>query len=344
MPFIAHRRYPLALGVTVAAFLALAGLHSAFYGLQLFAILCGDRPARRPASFPGGAGGEPAGDAGRTGAATSRRDDVVGLDVVTAGDGRGVAGRGTDRQPAGLAGDGGTRATLERERVERDRQAALAERIRIARELHDIVAHSSAWSPSSPQPYHLLDNPTEAARSPSSDDEPVGDGRDAPARRRAPRRRRATRHPDTDARRGRPAALIAQLRAAGLGVDYAVEGSIDDLPAGIDTSAYRIVQEALTNVIKHGGPIAHGDGRRDADTLRIGVHDDGAPTPRRGPLASAGGHGLIGMRERVAVFGGRLPHTHDPAAGSMSPRPCRSHHRRIRIPDGSRRSADLSTR
>jgi signal transduction histidine kinase len=95
-------------------------------------------------------------------------------------------------------------------------------------------------------------------------------------------------------------ALVSQVREAGLDVDLRVEGERRAVPAGVDLSAFRIVQEALTNVLKHAGPA------RAAVTLRyrpgeieLEVVDDGATAPHDGR-----GHGLLGMRERAAVVGG----------------------------------------
>src|SRR6266571_8927049 len=98
--------------------------------------------------------------------------------------------------------------------------------------------------------------------------------------------------------------LVTQVRAAGLPVELHVDGARRELPIGIELSAYRIVQEALTNALKHAGD-AHvsvhlGYGR---DSLEIEISDDG--TGARSPVSS-GGHGLVGMRERVALYGGRL--------------------------------------
>ncbi len=95
--------------------------------------------------------------------------------------------------------------------------------------------------------------------------------------------------------------LLAQVRESGLPVELAVEGGRRPLPLGVDLSAYRIVQEALTNALKHAGRasvevcIRYGPGE-----LEIEVLDDGGGTGN----GHVGGHGLAGMRERVAVFGG----------------------------------------
>jgi signal transduction histidine kinase len=100
-------------------------------------------------------------------------------------------------------------------------------------------------------------------------------------------------------------ALLAQMREAGLTVDLEIDGPARPLPPGVELSAYRIVQEALTNAIKHAEcrhvrvAIRYTDG-----DVELEVADDG-----RGAGDGAGGHGLVGMRERVAVFGGSLEAT-----------------------------------
>jgi len=107
--------------------------------------------------------------------------------------------------------------------------------------------------------------------------------------------------------------LVGQLREAGLPIDLAVDGSPSGLPVGIELSAYRIVQEALTNVLKHAGD-AHATVRvrYGADSLELEVIDDG-----RGETADAvrGGHGLVGMRERVALYGGQFTAGRRPGGG-----------------------------
>ncbi len=97
--------------------------------------------------------------------------------------------------------------------------------------------------------------------------------------------------------------LVAQIREAGLPVEVEVEGEPVELPPGVDLSAYRIVQEALTNALRHAGPAhAHVRVRYRADELELEITDDG-PGATNG---DGGGHGLVGMRERVAVYGGEL--------------------------------------
>jgi signal transduction histidine kinase len=119
-------------------------------------------------------------------------------------------------------------------------------------------------------------------------------------------------------------ALAASVRAAGLPVNLVIEAGTAALPAAVDVSVYRIVQEALTNVLKHAGParadVTIGCAR---ETVTIEIADNGTGEP--GKQTPAGGHGLAGMRERAAIFGGEL------AAG---PRPGGGFAVRARLPLG----------
>jgi signal transduction histidine kinase len=192
-------------------------------------------------------------------------------------------------------------------------QATAAERARIARELHDIVAH------------HLSVIVLQAAGARASG-KPAGaalekienSGRQALAETR--RLLGVLRDPDDETGFapqpgiGDLDALAASVRAAGLPVKLVIDGDPAPLPAAVDVSVYRIVQEALTNVLKHAGPA-----RADvmigcsADTVTIEITDNGTAEP--GQPASPGGHGLAGMRERAAVFGGELAAGPRPGGG-----------------------------
>jgi signal transduction histidine kinase len=98
--------------------------------------------------------------------------------------------------------------------------------------------------------------------------------------------------------------LVTDIRGAGVQVDVEIDGDRHDLPPGVDLTAYHIVQEALTNVLKHAGPAtATVTVGYEPDAVRLEVVDDGRGVNGR---ASGGGHGLVGMRERVAVYGGTL--------------------------------------
>jgi signal transduction histidine kinase len=104
---------------------------------------------------------------------------------------------------------------------------------------------------------------------------------------------------------GELAALADTVRAAGLPVDLDIDVDAAVLPAAVDLSVYRIVQEALTNVLKHAGPARAEVTIGCADeAVTIEVADDG--TRSSGQPPPAGGHGLAGMRERAAIFGGEL--------------------------------------
>jgi signal transduction histidine kinase len=122
--------------------------------------------------------------------------------------------------------------------------------------------------------------------------------------------------------------LAASVRAAGLPVNLVIDGNLAALPAVVDVSVYRIVQEALTNVLKHAGPArAEVTIGREQDTVTIEVTDDG--TGQYGNGSPGRGHGLAGMRERAAVLGGEL------VAG---PRPGGGFTVRARLPLGDRLS------
>jgi signal transduction histidine kinase len=106
--------------------------------------------------------------------------------------------------------------------------------------------------------------------------------------------------------------LVEQVQAAGLPVQVAVEGEPRELPPGVDLSAYRIVQEALTNALKHAGPArARVLLRYRTDELELEIADDGPGTGD----GSGAGQGLIGMRERVSVYGGELEAGRRPGGG-----------------------------
>jgi signal transduction histidine kinase len=200
-------------------------------------------------------------------------------------------------------------AQLEREREEKARLAVAEERARIARELHDVVAH------------HLSVAIIQIVA--ALGELPGGGRSDGPARHLRPaeescrqalgemRRlldvlRTEDAEPQLAPSPGLAALddLVAGVRSAGLPVEVAVEGTPAELPTGLDLTAYRIVQEALTNALKYarGAPtlltVRYGGG-----TIEVEVVNEG----RGAPSGSDGsGRGLVGMRERVALYGGRL--------------------------------------
>ena len=192
------------------------------------------------------------------------------------------------------------------EQLAREQEVALAgERARIARELHDVVAHSvSVMTVQAGAARLLLDEDPARAREPLLAVEETG--RQALAEmRRLLGILRAEERPAALAPQPGVAdvdALVEQVRAAGLPVDVVVDGEPKPLPPGVDLAAYRVVQEALTNALKHAGAArAEVSIRYGESALEVAVTNDGH-VRRNGP----GGHGLVGMRERVALYGGEL--------------------------------------
>jgi signal transduction histidine kinase len=234
---------------------------------------------------------------------------------------------------------------LERERELEARRAAAEERARIARELHDVIAHNVSMMVVQAEagPVAVERDPAIAAA--------AFDTIGATGRQALGEMRRLLGVLRSDDERSGPSlgpqpgldqlpALVDQVRQAGLETRLRVEGEPRPLPPGMDLSAYRIVQEALTNAVRHAGPgtatvlVRYGDG-----DLRLEVLNDrrprgaGAPAGRRsGGLTAPGsangaegsrargpgngsGHGLIGMRERVNLFGGELDAGPRPGGG-----------------------------
>ena len=246
-------------------------------------------------------------------------------------------------------------ALLEQEALQRERVAVGEERARIARELHDVVAHSVGGMVAQAQgARRMLDRDPERAREALEAIERAGRNALDEMRRSVGVLRRS------DAAADAPLApqpgmedlpaLVEQARASGLDVELQTAGEPSPLPAGVDLSAYRIVQEALTNARKHAGPVrARVAVRYAADAIELEISDDGAPDPgpsgagtsagRKAPQAapdrasrddagdgrepslggaangagrgaaspsSGSGQGLVGMRERVALYGGEL--------------------------------------
>jgi signal transduction histidine kinase len=193
--------------------------------------------------------------------------------------------------------------TAEREREERARRAVAEERARIARELHDVVAHAiSVIVLQARGGRRSLDEPDEARRALDAI-ESTGTQALAEMRRLLGLLRQEddelslAPQPSLSSLDG----LAAQVTEAGLPVEVTVEGRVRELPPGIDLSAFRIVQEALTNALKHAGPAtAHVVVRYGEDELELEIVDTGPGDV----AADGGGHGLLGMRERASLYGG----------------------------------------
>jgi signal transduction histidine kinase len=201
-------------------------------------------------------------------------------------------------------------AHAEAEREAETSRAAAQERSRIARELHDVVAHHVS----------VIAVQAGAARM-QADGEVAPETLDSMAAVEATARQTLTelrqllgvlRHdgepPSLTPQPGLDQLdrLVADVRHAGLPVEMAIEGERIPIPPGVDLSAYRIIQEALTNVLKHEGPVP------TKVFVRFGPHDlelevaDEGGSVAASPHASGPGHGLVGMRERVTMFGGRF--------------------------------------
>lgn len=187
--------------------------------------------------------------------------------------------------------------------------AVSAERSRIARELHDVIAHSvSAMVVQACVGQELVrSDPDRAARAMRDVAEPETGRR---ALSETGRLLHLIRDTDDelglqpDLRLDRLEELVEQFRRSGLQVDLRIDGSLEALPDGVDLSGYRIVQEALTNALKHAGDrIVHVKLVRSATALHIDAENTGVPGGARGS-----GLGLVGMAERVQVFGGQLTH------------------------------------
>lgn len=198
-------------------------------------------------------------------------------------------------------------ARLRQERDERARAAVADERARMARELHDAVAHSvSMMVMQVGAVRRRIGTEQERERGALEDVEQAGREAVTELRQLVGILRQGE---EDEARMPRPGLarvgeLVERMRGAGLAVELEVRGEAQTLPAGVDLAAYRIVQESLTNVLKHAAgararvEIAH----RPAE-VRLAIVDDGAGGTRGG---EGNGHGLVGMRERVGLYGGEL--------------------------------------
>ncbi|MEV0224663.1 sensor histidine kinase [Streptomyces sp. NPDC050704] len=216
-------------------------------------------------------------------------------------------------------------ARLEKEREAQSKVAVAAERARIARELHDVVAHNvSVMVVQADGAAYVLDSAPDQAK--KALETISGTGRQALAEmRRLLGVLRTGEHQESGEYVPQPDVeqlddLIEQCRTSGLPVDFKIEGTPRPLPSGVELTAYRIVQEALTNTRKHGGPNAGASVRLVYfdDGLGLLVEDDGKGAPHE--LYEEGGtdgqgHGLIGMRERVGMVGGTLDAGPRPGGG-----------------------------
>ena len=207
---------------------------------------------------------------------------------------------------------------LEHERDENARRAVLDERVRISRELHDVVAHHvSVMGIQAGAARRILKQQPEKANEVLSQIETSSRQAVAELQRLLGFLRQQS---QVDELAPQPSLkqldiLVNHMREAGLPVEVKIEGEQQSLPPGVDLSAYRIVQEALTNTLKHAGPakatvIIH----YFQDAIELAIQDDGHGSTQMEGLES-NGRGLIGMRERVTLHGGEFTVGNVPGKG-----------------------------
>jgi signal transduction histidine kinase len=206
-------------------------------------------------------------------------------------------------------------ARLEHEREDQARIAVAEERARIARELHDVVGHSvSVMTVQASGVRRLLRDDQEREREALLIVERTGREALAEMRRMVGVLRRPEEAPTLAPQPSLEHLdrLVEQTRESGLPVELRVQGEAVELPAGVDLTAYRLVQEGLTNALKHARAtraevlVSYGDGQ-----IELVVSDDGRGVGN----GDGGGHGLVGMRERVTVYGGELDAGPQPGGG-----------------------------
>ena len=225
---------------------------------------------------------------------------------------------------------------LEQARVELAERAVTDERLRIARELHDVVAHTmSVVAVQAGTGRMVADDDPDAARQALATIEITARSALGEMRRMLGILRGSDRaEPGTLTPApglGDLDALVADVVRSGVTVEVRVEGGRTDVPPGVDLTAYRIVQEALTNVIKHAGRVrATVVVRYTDDSVTVEVDDEGGPDSQAAPEAlaapAATGQGLVGMRERVAMYHGDL---------EVGPGPLGGFHVAARLPFGA---------
>jgi signal transduction histidine kinase len=213
-------------------------------------------------------------------------------------------------------------ARLEAERDAQAQIAAAAERARIARELHDVIAHNvSVMVVQADGASYTLDTDPARAREALAAISATGRQALAEMRRLLGVLRRevdgasSVRAPQPGM--GELSELLDQARGAGLPVSFTVEGDPQPLPGGVALAAYRIVQESLTNTRKHAGPVTSASVllRYSPDAVVLAISDDGLGDLGGTVPPGAPGHGLTGMRERVALYGGSVTAGPRPGGG-----------------------------
>jgi signal transduction histidine kinase len=220
-----------------------------------------------------------------------------------------------------LAAENAQRAReLEAARDELALHAVAAERLRIARELHDVVAHSMSVIAMHAGAARLAVG-TDPASQRTALDVIESSSREALGEMR--RLVTVLRDGDADAQGRSPVpgltdlpALVAGVAAGGVTVEVRTEGSLDAVPPGVSVASYRVVQEALTNIVRHAG---HTSARvfvqADPAEVIVRVENDAPSDPTVQVAPAGGGHGTVGMRERVELYGGILRSGPTPQGG-----------------------------
>ena len=215
---------------------------------------------------------------------------------------------------------------LEEARIELADRAVTEERLRIARELHDVVAHTM-----SVVAVHAGTGRMVAVEDPAAARESLATIETTTRAALVEMRRmlevlRGSNGEEPGTRVPAPGladldALVADVVRSGVTVQVRVEGERTDVPAGVDLAAYRIVQEALTNVIKHAGRVSATVAvRYSDDAVTVEVDDDGPAGHDSAGVPAGTGHGLVGMRERVAMYHGDLEVGHGPTGFHVAAR------------------------
>jgi len=212
----------------------------------------------------------------------------------------------SDRDSARQRGRDELQARLEAARTAAAERAVAEERARIARELHDVIAHSvSVMTVQAGAVRRLLRPEQERERLALEAIESTGREALTEMRRLVGLLRRQGAMPEFSPQPSMRAVdvLVGTIREAGLPVELTVEGEPTELAPGVDLAAYRVIQEALTNALKYAGPARAWVAVRWRDgTLELEIANDG----RSEAGGDGGGHGLVGLRERVALVGGTI--------------------------------------
>jgi len=323
LPFLAHRRFPLtAAAVSLGALVVYSLAHYGPYpGITAFVLLYGvalhSERWRARLVFAATLAALTTAVWVQPGNITTASTWISTLLFAAVA---GLAGENLRHRRARWAALTERARLLENEREEQARRAVLNERLRIARELHDVVAHSMrVIAVQSGVGHHVIDTQPEEARRALAAIETTSRAALTEMRRLlgvlrdegAPRAALAPAPGLADL-----PDLLTQVREAGLDVAATVTGAPSDASGPVDLTAYRIIQEALTNVLKHGGSPAQVRVAYDEHEVRVEVIDggrgDAGESAERGTPA---GHGLVGMRERVAVFDGDLAAGPRPGGG-----------------------------